>query len=55
MRTMCSRSFCSDDAALAIDVGIGQVDRQSRIVVAQVGAQQERLHVLEHKSWSLAR
>ncbi|MEY9170404.1 hypothetical protein ABIF15_001636 [Bradyrhizobium elkanii] len=33
---------------VAIDVGIGEVDRQRRIVVAHVGAEQERLHVLQH-------
>ena len=28
------------DPAVAIDVGIGEIDRQSRIVVAQIGAEQ---------------
>jgi len=35
--------------AVAIDVGIGEVDGKRRIVVTQVGAEQQRLHILEHE------
>ena len=38
-----------DDTAIAIDVGIGEVDGQRRIVIAQVGAQQQRLHRIQHQ------
>ena len=34
--------------AIAVDVGIGEVDGQRRIVVAQIGAEQQRLDVVEH-------
>jgi len=34
--------------AAAIDVGIGEVDGERGIVVAQIGAEQQRLHVVEH-------
>ena len=37
------------DPALAIDVGIGEIDRQRRIVVAQVRAEQQRLHLVQHE------
>ena len=36
------------EPAVAIDVGIGEVDGQRRIVVAQIGAEQQRLHLVEH-------
>ena len=36
-------------AALAIDVGIGEIDGQGRIVVAQIGAEQQRLEIVEHE------
>ena len=32
-----------------IHVGIGQIDRQQRVVVAQVGAEQQRLHPVEQQ------
>ena len=34
--------------AVAVHVGIGEVDGQRRIVVAQIGAEQQRLDVVEH-------
>ena len=34
--------------AVAVDVGIGQIDGQRRIVVAQIGAEQQRLDFVEH-------
>ena len=37
------------DAAVAVDVGIGEIDGQRRIVVAQIGAEQQRLHVVQHQ------
>ena len=36
-------SFCSTMRSLAIDVRIGEIDRQRGIVVAQIRAQQQRL------------
>jgi len=32
-----------------IHVGIGEVDRQQRVVVAQVGPEQQRLHAVEQQ------
>ncbi len=37
------------EAALAVDVRVGEIDRQGRIVVAQIGAEQQRLKVVEHE------
>ena len=37
------------DPVAPIDVGIGEVDRQRRIVVAQIGAEQQRLHLVQHQ------
>jgi hypothetical protein len=34
--------------AVAVHVGIGEVDSQRRIVVAQIGAEQQRLDLVEH-------
>ncbi len=37
------------DPAVAIDIGIGEIDRQCRIIIAQVGAEQQRLDVIQYK------
>ena len=37
------------DPAASINVGIGEIDRQRRIVVAHVGAEQQRLHFVQHQ------
>ena len=37
------------DPIVAIDVGIAEVDSQGRVVVAQIGAEQQRLHVIQHQ------
>src|SRR3982751_2066640 len=37
------------DPAAAIDVWIGEIDRQSGIVVAEVGAEQQRLNFVQHQ------
>ena len=34
--------------AVAVDVGIGEVDGQRRVIVAQVGTEQQRLDFIEH-------
>src|SRR5262249_61091513 len=38
-----------NEVMLEIDVGIGQIDGQLRIVVAHVGAEQQRLRAVEQK------
>ena len=38
-----------DDAPLAIDVRVGEIDCQGGIVVAQVRAEQEWLEIVEHE------
>ena len=38
-----------DDPVAVVDVGIGEVDRQRGIVVAQVGAEQQRLGLVQHQ------
>ncbi|MGY3647952.1 hypothetical protein ACVWW2_003243 [Bradyrhizobium sp. LM4.3] len=37
------------EAALPVDIRIGEIDRQRRVVVAQVGSQQQRLEIVEHE------
>src|SRR6201999_134064 len=37
------------NSAVAIDVGIGQVDLQCRIVIAQIRAEQQGLDFVEHE------
>ena len=42
------RVLAQHDAAIAVDVGIGEIDGQRRIVVAQVGAEQQGLNFVQH-------
>ena len=42
------RVLLQHQPAVAVDVGIGEIDGQRRIVVAQIGAEQQRLDVVEH-------
>ena len=37
------------DPAIAVHIGVGEIDGQRRIVVAQIGAEQQRLHVVQHQ------
>src|SRR5579871_1829100 len=41
--------FLQQKPALAVDIGIGEIDGERRIVVAEIGAEQQWLHVLEDK------
>jgi len=41
--------FRQHDPPLAVDVGVGEIDGKRRVVVAQVGAQQQRLHLVQEK------
>jgi hypothetical protein len=38
-----------NEALIEIDVGIGQIDCQYRIVIAQVGPEQQRLHAIQQQ------
>ena len=37
------------DSAIAIDVGIGEIDRQSGIVIAHIRSEQQRLELIQKK------
>src|SRR5689334_237710 len=41
--------FQHETTLVVVDVGIAQVDGQRRIVVTQIGAEQQRLNILEHE------
>src|SRR5262249_42852452 len=41
--------LCQRQPAVTIDVGVGEIDRQRRIVVAQVGAKKQWLEVVEQE------
>ncbi len=43
------RVLLQDDALVEIDVGIGEIDAEHRIVVAHVEAEQQRRHAVEKK------
>lgn len=38
-----------NDATIAIDIRIGEVDRQRRVIVSQIGAEQQRLHIVQRE------
>jgi len=42
------RILLQHQSAIAVHVGIGEVDGQRRIVVAQIGAEQQWLDLIEH-------
>ena len=42
------RILAQHEPAIAINVGIGEIDSERRIVVAQVGTEQQRLDVVQH-------
>ena len=42
------RVLLQHQPAVAVHVGIGEVDGQRRIVIAQIGAEQQRLDFVEH-------
>ena len=37
------------EASVTVNVGVGEIDRQGGIVVAQIGAEQQRLEIVEHE------
>ena len=49
VRTTCSVSFGSTSCSVDIDIRIGQVDGEDGVVVADVGAQQQRLLAVEQQ------
>ena len=37
------------DALVTIDVGIGEIDRQRRVIIAQIRSEQQRLDAVQHQ------